>query len=87
MLLCATAESVMRLERTELQREAKTIQEIYLRHQYHETLLQYLENEFALCGNQSLFIQVKVDVFYGHLRIHSGTIDNNVLFRSVFIRM
>ena len=66
MLLCATAESVMRLERTELQREAKTIQEIYLRHQYHETLLQYLENEFALCGNQSLFIQVRLKYVFAN---------------------
>ena len=48
----------MRLDRTQLLREASDLQEVYLHDQYHETLLQYLENEFSICGDQSLFIQV-----------------------------
>ena len=49
----------MRLDRTELAHESKSIQELYLHQQYHETLLQYLGNELSLCDDQSLFIQVR----------------------------
>ena len=68
MLLCATGEAVMRLDRTELSDEAKRNQEIYLHDQYHETLLQYLENEFYHCDEHSLFIQVRffITVMVGH---------------------
>ena len=59
MLMCSTGEAVMRLDRTDLDRDAKRLQEIYLHEQYHETLLQYLENELYHSGDQSLFIQVR----------------------------
>ena len=43
MLECATAEAVLRLDKTILCDEAEEIQSIYLREQNHENLLQYLE--------------------------------------------
>ena len=54
----------MRLDRTQLLREASDLQEVYLHDQYHETLLQYLENEFSICENRSLFIQVSVKYLF-----------------------
>ena len=64
MLLCATAESVLRLDRTQLVHEASGLQKMYLHDYYHESLLQYLENEFSICENRSLFIQVSVKYLF-----------------------
>lgn len=63
MLQCATGESVLRLEKTELAHEAYAIQKVYMHDQYHETLLQYLEHELPKAGEQSLYIQVG-DAYY-----------------------
>ena len=60
MLLCATAESVLRLDRTQLVHEASGLQKMYLHDYYHESLLQYLENELSKRGDQSSFTQVKI---------------------------
>lgn len=43
LLECATAEAVLRLDKTLLCDEADEIQAVYLREQNHENLLQYLE--------------------------------------------
>ncbi|XP_067936897.1 E3 ubiquitin-protein ligase rnf213-alpha-like [Watersipora subatra] len=57
LLQCATGEAVLRLEKTQLNREAKRIQEIYMKEQHHETLLQYLNFELSNRGGKSKLIQ------------------------------
>ena len=47
LLECATAEAVLRLDRTLLHEEAIEIQTKYLVEQNHETLLQYMEESLA----------------------------------------
>lgn len=59
MLLCSTGEAVMRLDRTDLAHDARRLQDIYLHDQYHETMLQYLQNQLHQCGQNSLFMQVR----------------------------
>lgn len=47
MIQIATAESVLRLDKTLLKEEAKAIQQIYIAEQSHETLLEYIECELG----------------------------------------
>jgi len=62
MLQCATAECILRLDRTVLREEAAEIQAMYLEHHCYETLLQLLK--YALCqhadSNQALQFQVSL---------------------------
>ena len=62
LLQCATGESVLRLDKTELHSEAKSLQEIYLTEQHHETLHNYLVNQLPVYvgdqGYDPLFLQV-----------------------------
>lgn len=44
LLQCATAECILRLDKTELEEDAADIQEMYFQEQHHENLLQYLEH-------------------------------------------
>ena len=63
LLQCATGESVLRLDKTELHSEAKSLQEIYLTEQHHETLHNYLVNQLPVYvgdqGYDPLFLQVR----------------------------
>ena len=47
MLQCATAECVLRLDRTVLQKEAEDLQRHYLVEQQHENLPQYLTYQLS----------------------------------------
>lgn len=47
MIQIATAESVLRLDKTLLKEEAKDIQKVYIEDQFHETLLDYLDSELG----------------------------------------
>lgn len=47
MIQIATAESVLRLDKTLLKEEAKDIQKVYIEDQFHETLLDYLDGELG----------------------------------------
>ena len=58
LLQCVPAESILRLDRTELRGEAAEIQEWYMRDQQHENLLQYLDHQLSNSTDQSLLIQV-----------------------------
>ena len=53
---------MLRLDKTELHSEAKSLQEIYLTEQHHETLHNYLVNQLPVyVGDESydtLFLQV-----------------------------
>ncbi|XP_067940321.1 E3 ubiquitin-protein ligase RNF213-like [Watersipora subatra] len=55
---CCTAESILRLDKTELSDEAKQVQTWYMDEQQHENLLQYLEQHMSQADQQSLLIQV-----------------------------
>ena len=59
LLQCATGESVLRLDKTELHSEAKSLQEIYLTEQHHETLHNYLRVYLGDQGYDPLFLQVR----------------------------
>jgi len=68
MLQCATAECILRLDRTVLKEEAAEIQAMYLERHCHETLLQFLN--YALSqhadSDQALRIQVFLTFHAGH---------------------
>jgi len=58
LLQCATGESVLRLDKTMLEFEAKKIQSMYMTEQYHETLQQYLTHLMSAESDSSVYIQV-----------------------------
>jgi len=67
LLQCATGESVLRLNKTQLASEAKQIQNTYMEEQYHETLLQYLQHVIPMAGDSSIFLQVACCLQYIYL--------------------
>ena len=59
LLQCATGESVLRLDKTELSMEAMKIQDIYMKKQKHENLHEYLHHAIS-DTYQPLYIQVSI---------------------------
>ena len=59
LLQCATGESVLRLDKTELSMEAMKIQNIYMKRQKHENLHEYLDHAI-FDAYQPLYIQVSI---------------------------
>jgi len=60
MLQCATGESVLRLSKTRLSgEEAEKVKKIYTEEQHHESLLQFLQNEWKQTSKLPQFLQVR----------------------------
>jgi len=66
MLQCATGESVLRLSKTRLSggEEAVKVQKIYTEEQHHESLLQFLQNEWKQTSKLPQFLQVGKILYY-----------------------
>lgn len=57
VMQCVTGEAVLRLNRTELSRQATKLRDIYITRQSHETLYEYYKDMIS-SEQESQFIQV-----------------------------
>lgn len=58
LIQCATAESVLRLDKTMLKNESQQIQQIYIAEQHHENLQEYIEAQLQPPVAKSILMQV-----------------------------